>query len=43
MGKYILNPNITMEFIEKFPNKSWNWRVNVYESCSYYEIYRKIS
>ena len=22
---YLQNPNITMEFIEKYPEKPWNW------------------
>ena len=41
IGNYISNnPNITMEIIEKYPNKPWNWKyisLNLFQKHKYYK------
>jgi hypothetical protein len=33
------NPNITMEIIEKYPNKPWDFLLDINETKHYYGIY----
>ena len=40
--EFLCNPNITMEFIEKYPDKPWDWYGISWNPNITMEYYRKI-